>query len=181
MSLLRKSSRAVLRATPEDYTAAMDHKNAIIATLTSEREAMSAALDRHDRAKEDLSRARARYEGLLREQQTRAGNNQERLEMTVRGVQELRMQAEQLGEELKLKMAALREAKFSAQQLADLAGRREEEAGEVRFRLHEQQSLEEMRGIEQERTRLQIAQVREEAEKGKREAAMLRTHGEELS
>jgi hypothetical protein len=47
--------------------------------------------------------------------------------------------------------------------------------------VQEQHSLEEMRGIEQERTRLQAGQVREEVEKGKRENVLLRNHAEDLS
>jgi hypothetical protein len=44
----------------------------------------------------------------LRDHETRVANNQEKLELTVRSVQELRAQTEALGEELKMRMAALR-------------------------------------------------------------------------
>lgn len=135
MSLLRKGSKATLRPTHEDYSSAMDHKNAIIASLNTEREALAATQERHDRAKEQLARARNRYEALLRDHQTANSNNQERLELTVRSVQELRAQADQLGEELRVRMGALREAKFSEKEMAELAGRREEEAGEARLKL----------------------------------------------
>lgn len=180
MSLLRKGSKAALRPSVEDYQSTLDHKNAIIATLNTEREALASTQERYDRAKEELSRARARYEGQLRDHETRTCNNQERLELSVRGVQELRAQAEQLGEELRVRTAALREAKFGWQQLSELAGRREEEVGEARVRLQEQRGLEEVRAMEQERTRLQAGQVREEVEKGRRENALLRQHADDL-
>lgn len=121
MSLLRKGSKAGLRLTSEDYSSCMDQKNALIATLNTEREALASTQERHERAKDQLAKTRNRYESLLRDHQTRTDNNQERLEMTVRGVQELRAQAEQLGEELRLRMGALREAKCQAQELAGLA------------------------------------------------------------
>jgi chromosome segregation ATPase len=149
MSLLRKGSKASLRPVLEDYHSALDHKNAIIATLNTEREALSSTQERYERVKEELTRARGRYEALMRDHEGRLGNNQERLELTVRNVQELRAQTEALGEELKLRMGALREAKFSAQQWAELAERREEEAGEARLRVQEQQNLSEVRGMEQ--------------------------------
>lgn len=38
-----------------------------------------------------------------------------------------------------------------------------------------------MRTVEQERSRLQIGQVREEVEKGKREIGLLRSHAEDLT
>jgi chromosome segregation ATPase len=126
MSLLRKGSKAGLRPCLEDYHASLDHKNSIIATLQTEREALATTQERYDRVKEELARARARFEGQLRDHETRVANNEERLELTVRSVQELRLQAEQLGEELKLRVGALREAKFGAQQWAELAERREE-------------------------------------------------------
>jgi chromosome segregation ATPase len=149
MSLIRKGSKATLRLTAEDYSSCMDHKNAIISSLHTERQALASTQDSYDRAKDELNRARARYEGQLRDHDIRTANNEERLEMTVRSVHELRLQTEQLADELKLRMAALREAKFNAQQLSDLMGRREEEASEALFRLQEQQNLAEVRGIEQ--------------------------------
>jgi chromosome segregation ATPase len=118
MSLLRKGSKASLRPVLEDFQSALDHKNAIITTLQTEREALASTQERYDRAKDDLLRARGRLEGSMRDHETRVSNNQERLEMTVRSVQELRSQVELLADELKVRMAALREAKFSAQQWA---------------------------------------------------------------
>lgn len=57
----------------------------------------------------------------MRDHETRVSNNQERLELTVRSVQELRSQTEMLGEELKVRMGALREAKFNLQQWTEFA------------------------------------------------------------
>lgn len=73
--------------TTEDYSSCMDQKNAIIASLHNEREALASTQDRYDRVKEELNRARGKYEGQLREHEIRVTNNQERLEMTVRSVQ----------------------------------------------------------------------------------------------
>ena len=52
--------------------------------------------------------------------------------------------------------------------------KKEDETTEVKNRLQEQRSLGEVRKMEEERTRLQIAQVREEVEKGRREVALIR-------
>jgi hypothetical protein len=41
MSLLRKGSKATLRPVLEDYQSALDHKNAMIATLNTERQALA--------------------------------------------------------------------------------------------------------------------------------------------
>jgi chromosome segregation ATPase len=62
-----------------------------------------------------------------------------------------------------------------------MAERREEEAGEARLRGQEQANLEEMRGMEGERTRLQAGQVREEVERGRKENGLLRDHLSDLS
>lgn len=75
---------------------------------------------------------------------------------------ELRLQAEHLEEELKLRGQALKEAKFASQQLVDFENRKEDEATEARIRLQEQKTLSEARKAEEDRIRLQCAQLREE-------------------
>lgn len=181
MSLIRKASKQTLRLTTEDFTACLDQKNAIIASLQNEVESLRSNQERHDRAKEEMARARARFEALLRDHETRCGSNQERLELSVRSVSELRLQAEHLEEELKLRGQALKEAKFAAQQLVALENRKQDEATEARIRFQEQKSLADARKVEEERTRLQLAQVREEVEKGRRENASIRGQADSVT
>lgn len=59
--------------------------------------------------------------------------------------------------------------------------KKEDETTEVKIRLQEQRSLGEVRKMEEERTRLQIAQVREEVEKGRREAALIRNQTDSIN
>ena len=68
MSIVRKSSRATLRPTAEDFSAAMDQKNSLIIGLQTEIEALRPRQEEVNRADEDLRRSKARYECLLREQ-----------------------------------------------------------------------------------------------------------------
>ena len=97
MSLLRKGSKATFRPVLEDYQSALDHKNSMIATLNTERQALASTQERYDRVKDELHRARTRYETLLRDHETKVANNREKLELTVRSVHELRGQTEALG------------------------------------------------------------------------------------
>lgn len=101
--------------------------------------------------------------------------------MSVRCVNELRIQAEGLGEDLRLKMNSLKEAKFNSQQLVDYHNQKEEEGNEIKFKLQEQRNLADVRAMEQERTRLQTAQVREEVEKSRRENQLIRSQIDTIS
>lgn len=68
MSLMRKSSRANLRPTLEDTTQALEQKNAMIATLNAQAEALRPKQEQTQRVTEDLRKAKGKYEALLREQ-----------------------------------------------------------------------------------------------------------------
>lgn len=98
---------------------------------------------------------------LLRDHEAKCTGNQERLELSARNVCELRLQAEHLEEELKLRTQAFKEAKYAAQQLIALENRKEDEATEARIRFQEQKSLGDVKKMEEERTRLQLGQLRE--------------------
>lgn len=80
----------------------------------------------------------------------------------------MRLQAEHLEEEMRLRAQALKEAKFGAQQLIAFENRKEDEATEARIKFQEQKSLGEVRKMEEERTRLQLGQLREEVDKGRK-------------
>ncbi len=68
MSITRKSSKQTLRLAPEDLAASLDQKNCIISCLQTELEKLRVNQEKFDRVKEDLSKARFRYESLLRDQ-----------------------------------------------------------------------------------------------------------------
>ena len=86
-----------------------------------------------------------------------------------------------MGEDLRLKMSSLKEAKFASQQLVDYHNQKEEESNEIKFKLQEQRNLGEVRAMEQERTRLLTAQVKEEVEKGRRENHLIRSQTDTIS
>ena len=68
MSIARKNSKAVLRLSPEDFAASLDQKNCMIVSLQGELEKLRCNQEKFDRVKEELTKARYRYECLLRDQ-----------------------------------------------------------------------------------------------------------------
>ena len=67
MSITRKGSKATLRVTSEDLATSLDQKNCIITALSSELEKLRMNQEKFDRVKDDLTKARFRYECLLRD------------------------------------------------------------------------------------------------------------------
>lgn len=68
MSIVRKGSKTTLRVTPEDLAASLDQKNSLISALQLELEKLRVNQEKFDRVKEQLSKARFRYECLLKDQ-----------------------------------------------------------------------------------------------------------------
>jgi hypothetical protein len=101
--------------------------------------------------------------------------------MSARSVHELRLQSDHLEKDLRLKGQSLKEAKYNTQQLLDLDNRKEEECTEIKVKVQEQRNLAEVRKIEEERSRLQIAQMKEEVEKGRRENSLIRSQTDALN
>ncbi len=85
------------------------------------------------------------------------------------------MHLDNISQELCLKANALKQAKFTTQQLMDFQNKKEEEGNEILYKIQQQKNIKDMRLIEEERTRLQIAQVKEDVTKGKREMSMIRS------
>ena len=134
MSLIRKASKTTLRPTPEDFTAAMDHKNNIIASLSAELEAVRPNQEKYQRTQEQVRKARATYEALARDHETCLTNNQDRLELTNKNLAELRIQTLHLNEELVVRNRSLKEVKYSIQQLVALNNQKEQESTEITIR-----------------------------------------------
>jgi FtsZ-binding cell division protein ZapB len=67
MSLVRKPSKNTLRLTPDDLSTCLDQKNGIISVLQCEIEELRSNQEKYDRIKEELMRAKNRYETLLRD------------------------------------------------------------------------------------------------------------------
>ena len=63
---------------------------------------------------------------------------------------------------MKMRTQMLKEARLRTQELIDYSNKKEDEATEMKIRLQEQKSLSEVLKLEQERTRVQVAQLREE-------------------
>ena len=59
--------------------------------------------------------------------------------------------------------------------------KKEDEATEIKIKFQEQKSLAEVRKMEEERTRLQIAQIKEEAEKGRRENGLVKNQNDTVN
>ena len=180
MSLIRKASKKTLRATPEDFASAMEHKNALIGALQAEVEAVRGNEERYQRVQEELRKARMAYEGLLREQETCLANNQDRIDLTAKNQAELRIQCQHLAEEAAIRNRVLKEVKFNIQQLKEQGTRKEEELSEMAIKYQEEQSQVEVKKLEEERTRLLIGQVREEVERGRRNNGLIREENEGL-
>lgn len=68
MSIARKNSKQTLRLTAEDLAATLDQKNSIIASLQAELDKLRPNQEKFDRVKEELTKARFRFESLLRDQ-----------------------------------------------------------------------------------------------------------------
>lgn len=85
------------------------------------------------------------------------------------------MHLDSITEELCLKANSLKQAKFTTQQLMDFQNKKEEEGNETLYKIQQQKNIKDMRLMEGERTRLHIAQVKEEVIKGKREISMIRS------
>ena len=92
--------------------------------------------------------------------ETTAINGEERLELTARNVQELRIQAEHFSEEVKVRAQALKEARQKTQELIDFSNQKEDEVTEMKIRFQEQKSCSDSLKLEEERTRVQITLLR---------------------
>ena len=62
----------------------------------------------------------------------------------------------------------LKEARLRTQELIDYSNKKEDEATEMKIKHQEQRSLSEVLKLEEERTRVQVAQLREEVEKNRK-------------
>lgn len=114
-------------------------------------------------------------------QETASVNGEERLELSVKNVQELRIQSEHLNEEWRVRAQGLKETRLKTQELIDFSNQKEDEATEIKIRLQEQKSLSEALKLEEERARLQVAQLREEVEKNRRENGTVRGQNDSVN
>jgi hypothetical protein len=62
---------------------------------------------------------------------------------------------------VRLRAQALKEARQKTQELIDFSNQKEDEATELKIKIQEQRSCSESLKIEEERTRVQISQLRE--------------------
>lgn len=80
----------------------------------------------------------------------------------MRNVQELRIQSDHVAQELRLKAQMLKEIRSKTQELIEFSNRKEDESAEIKIKLQEQKSSGEVLRVEEERSRIQIGQLREE-------------------
>lgn len=66
MSLIRNSSRKQFSITPEDLVACLDQKNSMISLLQTEVENLRFNHEKYQRIKEEVAKAREKYETTLR-------------------------------------------------------------------------------------------------------------------
>jgi len=69
---------------------------------------------------------------------------------------------------MRVRAKALKEVRHKTQELIDFSNQKEDEATEIKIKLQEQKSYSEGLKLEEERTRIQNAQLREEVEKNRR-------------
>jgi len=69
---------------------------------------------------------------------------------------------------VRVRAQALKESRQKTQELIDISNQKEDEAMEMKIRLQEQKSCSDSLKIEEERTRVQISQLREEVEKNRK-------------
>jgi len=69
---------------------------------------------------------------------------------------------------MRVRAQALKEVRHKTQELIDFSNQKEDEATEIKIKLQEQKSYSEGLKLEEERTRIQNAQLREEVEKNRR-------------
>ena len=62
----------------------------------------------------------------------------------------------------------MKESRQKTQELIDISNQKEDEAMEMKIRLQEQKSCSDSLKIEEERTRVQISQLREEVDKNRK-------------
>lgn len=67
------------------------------------------------------------------------------------------------------------------QELIEFSNKKEDEVTESKIKLQEQKSLGEVLKVEEERSRVQIGQLREEVEKNRRENGAVRTQNDLIS
>lgn len=118
---------------------------------------------------------------FLSTQETANGNGQERLELSVKNVQELRIQSEHLSDEMKVRMQNLKEVRQKTQELIDISNQKEDESTEIKIKLQEQKSNADSLKIEEERTRVQIGQLREEVDKNRKENGAIRNQNNSIN
>lgn len=108
-------------------------------------------------------------------------NGEERLELSVRNVQELRIQSEHIAEEMRARTQMLKEARSRTQELIEFSNKKEDEATEAKIRFQEQRSCGEALKAEEERLRLQTGQLREEVDKNRKENGAVRTQTDSIN
>ena len=69
---------------------------------------------------------------------------------------------------MRVRAQALKESRQKTQELIDISNQKEDEAMEMKIRLQEQKSCSDSLKIEEERTRVQISQLREEVDKNRK-------------
>lgn len=75
---------------------------------------------------------------------------------------------------MKVKTQLLKEVRSRTQELIELSNKKEDEATEIKIKFQEEKSHGEVLRVEEDRLRLQIAQLREEVEKTRRENSSVR-------
>lgn len=75
----------------------------------------------------------------------------------------------------------LKEMRSKTQELIEFSNKKEDEVTESKIKLQEQKSLGEVLKVEEERSRVQIGQLREEVEKNRRENGAVRTQNDLIS
>lgn len=81
---------------------------------------------------------------------------------------------------MRLKAQSLKETRFQTQQLVDQENRKQDEATECMIKFQEQKNKGDVLKMEEDRTRLQIMQLREEVEKGKKEGNIIKIQTESI-
>jgi hypothetical protein len=82
---------------------------------------------------------------------------------------------------MRLKSQSLKETRFTTQQLVDQENRKQDESTECMIKFQEQKNKGDVLKMEEDRTRLQIMQLREEVEKGKKEGNIIKIQTESIS
>ena len=114
-------------------------------------------------------------------QESASANGEERLELSARNVNELRIQAEHYCEEVRVRAQALKESRQKTQELIDISNQKEDEATEMKIKLQEQKSCSDSLKIEEDRSRVQISQLREEVDKNRKENGVVRCQNDSIN